>query len=77
MATTFTWEILGIKRVLADGGVLQASFTLKAKDSKDGQDFEVRKKFSIKIWNFIMYDLICYSCCDIFWNSFSTRKLPR
>ena len=46
MATTFTWEILGIKRVLADGGVLQASFTLKAKDSKDGQDFEVRKKFS-------------------------------
>ena len=37
MATIFTWEITGIKRVLADGGVLQAAFVCKAKDSKDSK----------------------------------------
>ena len=46
MATTFTWEITGIKRVLADGGVLQAAFVCKAKDSKDGEEFETVKRFS-------------------------------
>jgi len=46
MATTFTWEVTGIKRVLADGGVLQASFTVKGRDSKDGKEFEVGKNFS-------------------------------
>ena len=46
MATTFTWEITGIKRVLADGGVLQAAFNCKAKDSKDGEEFETVKRFS-------------------------------